>query len=195
MRKVPHLFSLPRTCPLTLNQSAGVSLGHVSNVRVSLLDREWAQVSEEGLFLSESDGLLDEWRDSYEPPVGKRLGFYTTMHGDALENAARRVLDADGAIGPAAFASFSAAHWLAPYGRTGTQYFYADEVGLERLQSALQLSAISKGENVVVTLLNDTGLLRDTEELAPGAVCTSPVQTYLDPVSYTHLTLPTICSV
>ena len=55
------------------------------------------------------------------------------------------------------FASFSAAHWLAPYGRTGTQYFYADEVGLEHLQSALKLSAISKGENVVVTLLNDAG--------------------------------------
>ena len=163
-----------------LAQAAAVSLGHVSNVRVALLDRELAQVSEEGLFLSEPDTLLDEWRAAYEPPVGKRLGFYTTMHGAALEEAARRVLDADGEIGLAVFASFSAAHWLAPYCRTGTQYFYADEVGLERLQSALKLSAISQGENVVVTLLNDTGLLRDTEKPAPGAVCTSPVQTYLD---------------
>lgn len=163
-----------------LAQAAGVSLGHVSNVRVALLDREWAQISEEGLFLSDPDALLDEWRDAYEPPVGKRLAFYTTMHGAALEEAARRVLRSDGEIGLAAFASFSAAHWLAPYGRTGTQYFYADEVGLERLQSGLKLSAMSKGENVVVTLLNDIGLLRDTEEPAPGAVCTSPVQTYLD---------------
>ncbi|MEV4779007.1 type IV toxin-antitoxin system AbiEi family antitoxin [Burkholderia sp. LMU1-1-1.1] len=163
-----------------LAQVAGVSLGHVSNVRVALLDREWAQVSDEGLFLSEPDALLDEWRDAYEPPVGKRLAFYTTLHGGALEEAARRVLRSDGEIGLAAFASFSAAHWLAPYARTGTQYFYADEVGLERLQAALKLSAISKGENVVVTLLNDTGLLRDTEEPAPGAVCTSPVQVYLD---------------
>lgn len=163
-----------------LAQAAAVSLGHVSNVRVGLLDREWAQVSEEGLFLSEPDALLDEWRDAYEPPAGKRLAFYTTLHGRALEEAARRALRSDGEIGLAAFASFSAAHWLAPYGRTGTQYFYADEVGLERLQSALKLSAISKGENVVVTLLNDAGSLRDTEEPAPGAVCTSPVQTYLD---------------
>lgn len=163
-----------------LAQAAGVSLGHVSNVRVALLDREWAQISEEGLFLSDPDALLDEWRDAYEPPVGKRLAFYTTMHGAALEEAARRVLRSDGEIGLAAFASFSAAHWLAPYGRTGTQYFYADEVGLERLRPALKLSAMSKGENVVVTLLNDIGLLRDTEEPAPGAVCTSPVQTYLD---------------
>lgn len=163
-----------------LAQAAAVSLGHVSNVRVGLLDREWAQVSEEGLFLSEPDALLDAWRDAYEPPVAKRLAFYTTLHGSAFEEAARRVLRSGGEASPAAFASFSAAHWLAPYGRTGTQYFYADEAGLERLQSALKLSASSKGENVVVSLLKDPGLLRDTEEPAPGAICTSPVQTYLD---------------
>jgi hypothetical protein len=163
-----------------LAQAAAASLGHVSNVRVGLLDREWAQVSEEGLFLSAPDALLDEWRDVYEPPVAKRLAFYTTLHGNAFEEAARRALRSGGEGIQAAFASFSAAHWLAPYGRTGTQYFYADETGLERLQSALKLSASSKGENVVVSLLKDSGLLRDTEEPAPGAICTSPVQTYLD---------------
>lgn len=163
-----------------LAQASAVSLGHVSNVRVGLLDREWAQVSEEGLFLSEPDALLDAWRDAHEPPVTKRLAFYTTLHGSAFEDAARQVLRLDGEASLAAFASFSAAHWLAPYGRTGTQYFYAQEAGLDLLQSALKLSASSKGENVVVWLLKDTGLLRDTVEPAPGAICTSPVQTYLD---------------
>lgn len=163
-----------------LAQATDVSLGHVSNVRSALLDREWAQVSEDGLFLSEPDALLDEWRDAYAPPAGKRLTFYTTLHGSAFEEAARQVLRSDGSTGLAVFASFSAAHWLAPYGRTGAQYFYADETGLERLQSALKLSAISKGENVNVTVLKDSGLLRDTVEPAPGAICTNPVQTYLD---------------
>lgn len=163
-----------------LAHTADVSLGHVSNVRAGLLDREWAQVSDDGLFLSEPDALLDEWRDAYEPPAAKRLAFYTTLHGSAFEEAARRVLRSDGETGLAVFASFSAAHWLAPYGRTGTQYFYADEEGLERLQSALKLSAISKGENVVVTVLKDSGPFRDAVEPAPGAICTSPVQTYLD---------------
>jgi hypothetical protein len=163
-----------------LARAAAVSLGHISNVRAGLLDREWAQVCEEGLFLSEPGALLDAWRDAYEPPVGKRQTFYTTLHGSAFEEAARRALHADGEATLAAFASFSAAHWLAPYGRTGTQYFYADETGLKRLQSALKLSPTAKGDNVVVTLLNDSGLLRDTVEPAPGAICTSPVQTYLD---------------
>jgi Transcriptional regulator, AbiEi antitoxin, Type IV TA system len=163
-----------------LAQAADVSLGHVSNVRSSLLDREWAQVSSDGLFLSEPDGLLDEWRDAYEPPAGKGLTFYTTLHGSALEDVMRRAVNPHGGSGLAVLASFSAAHWLAPYGRTSTQYFYADETGLERLKSALKLSAASKGENVKVTVLKDYGLFRDTVEPAPGAICTSPVQTYLD---------------
>jgi len=108
------------------------------------------------------------------------VAFYTTLHGSAFEEAARRVLRADGEAGLAVFASFSAAQWLAPYGRTGTQHFYADEEGLERLRSALKLSSISKGENVVVNVLKDSGLFLDAVQPAPGAVCTSPVQTYLD---------------
>ena len=163
-----------------LAETANVSLGHVSNVRAGLLDREWAQVSNEGLFLSEPDALLDAWRDTYEPLAGKRMGFYTTLHGSAFEEAARQVFRSDRKTGQAAFASFSAAHWLAPYGRTGTQYFYADEASLEHLHTALKLSSAAKGENVVVTVLKDPDLFRDTVEPAPGVICTSPIQTYLD---------------
>jgi hypothetical protein len=163
-----------------LAEVAGVSLGHVSNVRSGLLDREWAQVSEEGLFLSEPGALLDAWRDTYEPPLGKRLAFYTTLHGSAFEEAARHILNAGPEKGRAAFASFSAAQWLTPYGRTGMQYFYADNAGLEQLKVHLKLSSVPKGENIVITVLKDDGLFRDTIEPAPGVVCTSPVQTYLD---------------
>jgi len=163
-----------------LAELAGVSLGHVSNVRSGLLDREWGQVSDKGLFLSEPAALLNAWRDAYEPPAGKRMSFYTTLHGTSFEDSARQALHAGAENGQAVFASFSAAHWLAPYGRTGMQYFYADNAGLERLQLGLKLSPASKGENVVVTLPKDQGLFRDIIEPAPGAVCTSPIQTYLD---------------
>jgi hypothetical protein len=163
-----------------LAELTGVSLGHVSNVRSGLLDREWGQVSDKGLFMSEPDALLNAWRDAYEPPAGKRMSFYTTLHGSSFEEAARQALHAGPENGQAVFASFSAAHWLAPYGRTGMQYFYADNAGLERLQAGLRLSPASQGENVVVTLPKDKGMFRDIIEAAPGAVCTSPIQTYLD---------------
>ena len=163
-----------------LSEISGVSLGHVSNVRTGLIDREWARASDDGLVLSEPDALLDAWRDSYTAPPGERLRFYTPLHGSALEDAARSVLRADAGAGRAAFASFSAAQWLSPYGRTGTHYFFADGEGLRKLQAALKLAPASKGENVVVTVPKDLGLLSDTIEPAPGAVCMSPVQTYLD---------------
>lgn len=163
-----------------LAEAADVSLGHVSNVRTGLLDREWAQVSVQGLFLSEPDALLDAWRDEYEVPEGNHLTFYTILHGSAFEQAAREVLGVSPGKGKAVFASFSAANWLAPFGRTGMQYFYADNAGLERLKERLKLSRSSKGENVIVTVPKDFGLFRDTVEPMQGAVCTSPVQTYLD---------------
>ncbi|KHK48572.1 hypothetical protein PI87_27780 [Ralstonia sp. A12] len=163
-----------------LAEAAGVSLGHVSNVRVALLDREWAQLSSDGLSLADPDALLDAWRDAYEPPAGERLGFYTTLHGAPFEQAVRDISPVGSPSGLTALASFSAALWLAPYGRAGTQYFYADSAGLEQLRVALKLSTASKGENVDVTVLKDAGLFRDLVEPAPGIVCTSPIQTYLD---------------
>ena len=163
-----------------LAEAADVSLGHVSNVRTALLDREWARVSPEGLSLSEPDKLLDAWRDAYEPPEGRRLRFYTTLHSSAFEEAARKALRAAENGGQAVFASFSAAQWLAPYARVSTQFFYADDAGLNRLQELLNLSSASKGENVIITVPKDRGLLRDAIEAAPGILCTSPVQTYLD---------------
>lgn len=161
-----------------LAEAAGISLGHASNVRAGLLDREWAKVSRDGLFLSDPDALLDAWRDAYEPPAGKRHGFYTPLHGSALEQAVRDAMRAR--TGLMMRASFSAAQWLSPYARTATQYFYADEAGLEQLRSALKLSPASKGENAVVMTLREQGPFRDTVEPVPGVICTSPVQTYLD---------------
>jgi hypothetical protein len=163
-----------------LSEISGVSLGHVSNVRTGLIDREWAHTSEDGLVLSKPDALLNAWRDSYTAPPGEQLCFYTPLHGRALEDAARSALRAAGESGRAVFASFSAAQWLAPYGRTGTHYFLADQDGLRKLQTALKLTSALKGENVVVTVPKDLGLLADTIEPAPGAICTSAVQTYLD---------------
>lgn len=164
-----------------LSQASDVSLGHVSNVRGELVDREWAEVMDDGLRLSRPDALLDAWRDAYEPPAGEeRISFYTTLHGKSLEVSARGALSARRDTPTAVFASFSAAHWLAPYGRVPTTYFYADSAGLVTLREALKLSPATSGANVVVMVPKDHGLFNDTTEPAPGVVCTSPVQTYLD---------------
>lgn len=162
-----------------LAETGGVSLGHVSNVRTALVNREWATVGPEGLQLTAPNALLDAWRDQYESPPGSKVSFYTSLHGAAFDKAVRAAL---GDAGPARalLASFSAAQWIAPFARSASHYFYADEAGLDQLRATLQLSSVSKGENVTVTRLVDGGLFLDAMEPAPGVFTTSPVQTYLD---------------
>ena len=167
-----------------LAKESHVSLGQVSNVRNGLLNRNFAVVQNDGLRVLKPNLIIDAWQTSYQPPAGETLNFYTTLHGSALESRLREVLCCSEKAGNAILASFSAAQWLAPYGRTGVDYFYADKKGLEKLVSALELSPSSKGANILITLPKDAGIFRDTIEPAEGVFSTSAVQTYLDLSTY-----------
>jgi hypothetical protein len=163
-----------------LAEASKVSLGHVSNVRSALLEREWASVVPEGLQLTAPDALLDAWKSSYRPLVEQELRFFTVLHGSSLENCIREMFASLPQEADLALSSFSAAHWIAPFARTGTQYLYTEAKVLEHIQSKLSLSSSLKGENVVVSLPKDAGVFLDVYEPVPGIRCTSPVQTYLD---------------
>lgn len=163
-----------------LAEAAHVSLGHVSNVRSALLDREWAEVGSGGLHLIFPDALLDAWKSSYQPPVEQEFRFYTTLHGKAFDTSIREVFESMPQTAQTALASFSAANWIAPYARNTTQFFYAERRGLDHIQSGLKLSSTAKGENVIITIPKDQGVFLDAYEPAPGLRCTSPIQTYLD---------------
>jgi hypothetical protein len=163
-----------------LAEAAHVSLGHVSNVRTALLDREWGETVPEGLHLRFPDALLDAWKSSYDPPLEHQFRFYTTLHGKAFDTRLREVFESMPQTVQAALASYSAANWIAPYARTSTQFFYAERRGLDHIQSGLKLSSTAKGENVIITIPKDQGVFLDAYEPAPGLRCTSPIQTYLD---------------
>jgi hypothetical protein len=163
-----------------LAEVADVSLGHVSNVRAGLIEREWATVLESGLVIAKPDEILDAWVEAYEPPAGKRMKFYTPLHGDVLQKAVRSAIDLRPEQGGAMLASFSAAQWLAPFGRHASQFLYCDAAALDHISSELRLEPTSKGENVIVTVLSDAGLFRDAISPAEGVLSTSVVQTYLD---------------
>jgi Transcriptional regulator, AbiEi antitoxin, Type IV TA system len=163
-----------------LAERAGVSLGHASNVRTALIDREWARSDREGLVLTDPDALLDSWREVYTRPQGRQLPFYSTLHGSALQQRLPEILEEANRKGGAMLASFSAAQWLAPYARTSTNHFYANDKGLWVLRERLDLSSPARGENVLIMQIKEEGLFRDAVEPAPHLLCTSPVQTYLD---------------
>ena len=161
-----------------LAEAADVSLGHVSNVRTALIEREFAEADTLGLHLTRPAALLDEWRENHEPPVGQRLGFYTTMHGQAFEEAVRSLMRIVGR--DALLASFSAADWLAPYVRTPSQHLYVRGPVFDRVRDHLRATTAAKGENLFLTILHDDGVLRDFTEPAEGVFTTGHAQTYVD---------------
>ena len=163
-----------------LAETARVSLGQASNVRNALIDREWAESDSEGLYLNNPDALLDHWRDAYDHSPGRRLAFYTPLHGSSLQERIPKVLETANSNGAAMLGAFSAAQWLAPYARVNTQHLYANEIGLAALREELELTTTARGENVIVMQVKDDGIFNDAVEPAPGIRCTSAVQTYLD---------------
>jgi hypothetical protein len=163
-----------------LAEQAGVSLGHVSNIKKRLLDQEWAFVSDDGLGLTNPTALLEGWRAHYSPPEGRRLTFYTPLHGKEFDNALQTSFALAGDPPEALLASFSAARWQSPYGRSPNEYFYATEEGAQRLKAALSLSPIEKGYNVVITRSDDPSVYSFPARPAPGISCTSALLTYLD---------------
>ena len=161
-----------------LAEKANASLGHVSNVRKALLEREWIEKQANGVVLVQPDTLLKAWRENYRRPSGHSITGYTHLHGKQLDERL------SGALNPqrprVIYSLHSAAQWFAPFGRDGTHTFYADESGAQFLQETLRLVSVTKGANIVLLIPNDENLFYDAIEPAPGIFCTSPVITYLD---------------
>ena len=161
-----------------LAKKANASLGHVSNVRKALLEREWIEKRADGVVLVQPDALLKAWRENYRRPVGHRITGYTHLHGKQFDERLSKALNQQHPR--AIYSLHSAAQWFAPFGRDGTHTFYADESGAQFLQDILRLTPVTKGANVVLHIPNDESLFDDAIEPAPGIFCTSPIITYLD---------------
>ena len=163
-----------------LAETANASLGHVSNVRKALLDREWIAIRDDGLVLVQPDTLLKSWRENYRQPAGHHISGYTLLHGDQLRNTLSGKLNPGPQPPRAICASNSAAQWFAPYVRGGTHSFYADEPGAQMLKETLRLTHAAQGANVILRIPNDASLFEDAVQPVPGIFCANPVVTYLD---------------
>ena len=163
-----------------LAAEANASYGHVSNVRKALLEREWLDVRDDGAVLVQPGALLQIWRESYRRPAGESITGYTHLHGKQLDERLRGTLNPYPERPRAIYALHSAAQWLAPFGRSGTQTFYADEPGIEVLSEALSLTRAARGANVMLHVPTGESLFEDAIEPVPTVFCTSPIVTYLD---------------
>jgi hypothetical protein len=139
-------------------------------------------VTPRGLTLTAPGALLDDWRDFYDPRGWRSVAFYTSLHGDQLEEATKSSFKMAAQLGVRiALSSFSAAQWLAPYTRTSTTSFFSDgESTLPILRQKLKLEDAARGQNVVVTFPHDSGVFLGALTPSPDITCTGAIQTYLD---------------
>jgi len=163
-----------------LAEAANASLGHVSNVRKALLEREWIEKRDSGGVLVQPGALLKTWRENYRQPAGHRTSGYTHLHGEQLGKRLSGKLNPNPQRPRIIYSSNSAAQWFAPFARGGAHSFYADEPGARMLKETLKLTRAVKGANVILCIPNDESLFEDAVQPAPGVFCTSPIVTYLD---------------
>ena len=163
-----------------LAREANASYGHVSNVRKALLEREWLEVTSEGVVLVQPNALMQMWRERYRRPVSESISGYTTYHGNQLVERLRNTLNPYSDRPRAVYSLHSAAQWLAPFGRVATQTLYVDEKGAELVEDVLKLTHSPRGANVLLSVLEDDNLFFDSVEPTTNAFCTSPILTYLD---------------
>lgn len=159
-------------------EATEVSIGQVHKLKTALTERDWIEETPDGVVIRNPDRLIDAWRAENEPPPGLRTGYYTALHGRALDDAVEAALVS--ARGGAALSGRTAATWLAPWLTPSAVELYADEASTSALVELLGLQAAPKGPNVWITTLQDIGPLMDAVEVRPGVRVTSPLQTYLD---------------
>lgn len=196
-RRVKSLFGLKssRMLRLMLNNSirpwqvkelvakTELSLGQVSNIRRSLLDQQYAIESEQGgIQLNQPGALLGDWVRTYEKKIiNKGSRFYSLLNSEERIEATREAISESMNLGLGIMLSgLSAARWQAPFSKSTSDSFYANEEGLEILKKHLKLEPVKIGPNVIIEEPKDSFVFKEAEDCAPGLKCTNVVQTYLD---------------
>ena len=166
-----------------LAAEAKLSYGQVSNIRRALLDQDYALELEEGGFhLSKPNEFLNEWQKLYKKRIVKQAsGYYSLLNVEERQEATKAAIKEAETKGAGIMLSgLSAARWLAPFAKSVSEQFYADELGLEILKKHLMLEAVSMGPNVIIEEPKDSFVFKEAVKCAPGLKCTSAIQTYLD---------------
>ena len=124
--------------------------------------------------------MFQTWRENYRRPRGHLINGYTHLHGRQFDELTRAALNPHPGLPRAVYSLASAAQWLAPFSRDGTQSFYTDDAGAQLLRETLNLRPVGKGPNVVLHVTTDESLFDDAVEPLPELFCTDPIVTCLD---------------
>jgi len=156
-----------------------VSLGLVNKVVRHLRNEGYLTEDEKGGYaLRDAVQLLQAWLSAYRFDRVKQIRCFTLLRADEIEN--RLVsLNASGER-CVAYAAFSAAEIQAPAVRQSKKWFAVLRDNVKDVMNALEAKIVDSGDNIVLLVPPDEGMLVEAEERGKKLACTHPIQTYLD---------------
>ena len=159
---------------------ANVSLGHASNVKQLLEDREWLRTEKDGCRLTRPGELLAEWSEKYSYRDNSAVEYHTIMGLPEIEaEIARTCENMDRKY---AFTMFSGAARHGVATRYKRVFAFVDG-HLEEVAAKVQLKKVASGPNVILLSPYDDGVFYGAAESEHGTAA-SPVQVYLDLKNY-----------
>ncbi|MFV1981725.1 MAG: type IV toxin-antitoxin system AbiEi family antitoxin, partial [Rhodothermia bacterium] len=169
-----------------------VSIGHVSNVKKALIDRELARDTPDGLITSEPTEILQEWVREYLRYRSDRSStrtFYSLLQPSEIEELlaketgnARTQNDAPVPLDQplVALTDFSGADRIAPFVRYQKVTAYARTGAVvDDLAKRLDLRAVETGANVEIITPYDESVFFGAR-IERGTWIVDPLQLYLD---------------
>jgi hypothetical protein len=154
-----------------------VSLGLVNKV-VRLLQDQSMLGAEPGVAVTDAAGLLRSWASTYRFQNHGRRHYFTLLRGPKLADALARL--GNHADGYASYASFSAADLQAPHVRQPQTWLYVAPEAEELFRDLVEARPAESGENLVVLIPADEGVLYLPQRSPGRLAATNPVQTYVD---------------
>lgn len=164
-----------------LADEADVSLGHVHKVKRALEAAEWVASDRDGLRLTEPRELLDAWASEYSFRKNEARDFYS-MERPAKTEAALSSYCRESGI-RCALTGFSGANLVAPMVRSDRVMAYVER-GPEAAARSLDLKPVTSGANVTLLKPYDEGVFDGLEWVHGDVPVVSPIQLYLDLVSF-----------
>lgn len=165
----------------SLADEARVSAGHVSQVRKLLLDRQWAEVSDEGLRLTHPEVLLDAWAAADDFSKRTEVQEFATLFAEPTEIA--RKLHAHFEIHTVehAFTQWFAASLRRPHTTIPVVSVYVKEIPdvVAFCKDLLARPASPGGGKLRLIIPKDEGVLTPTQ-VVDGLPLVSDAQIYLD---------------
>lgn len=159
-----------------LSREADVSIGHVSNVKNLLEERELVQSHKVGFSLIDPNALLKEWSENYTYRENRVQDFYSLSDIPEVEielAQAAQELSLEFAL-----TGFSGASRLAPVVRYQRMMAFASG-NVNALADRTSLKKVESGANVTILEPYDRGVFYGSKEY-DGAKVASPIQVFLD---------------